>query len=87
MTVYINGNKIAKVNVSIAGGVISGAGATTTFIDNNKVSLNGDSVVSHGTGTHASATVIATHNTTVYINSKLIVVDSDPATCSHVVTN
>jgi uncharacterized Zn-binding protein involved in type VI secretion len=86
MSVYINGLQVARVGVSTAGGVITGPGAATVTFLGNKVSLDGDSVAAHGTGAHVAATVVAGNNTTVYISGKLVIVDSDSATCGHNIT-
>ena len=69
MSVYIGGLLVARVLESTAGGVISGPGATKAMIDGKKISLNGDSVIPHGISLHASATVIATHNSRVTIGN------------------
>ena len=86
MTFYIGGNKVASINVSNAGGgVILSPGAPTTYFSGNKISLNGDTIASHGVAPHAAATTIAGLNSTFYINNKLVIVNNDNTTCTHLV--
>jgi len=76
-------------NVSIdsdtAGGDIIASASTTKFND-LAVVLDNDSVVPHGPGEHAGATVPAGINSTVKIEDKLVVVAGDVATCGHTAT-
>ncbi|MDD4242730.1 MAG: hypothetical protein PHG08_00320 [Bacilli bacterium] len=77
---------VARVGVSVAGGVISGPGSNTVTFLGSKVSLDGDAVTPHGTGLHAAPIVVATHNSTVTIGNILVIVNTDLATCSHQVS-
>ncbi len=85
MTFFIGNNKVARVSASTAGGSITGPGAATAFFDGNNISLNGDGVAPHGDSPHDAATVVASNNTTFFISNKLVVVDSDNATCGDAV--
>lgn len=71
MTLYINGLRVARVNVSTAGALISGPGADKATFLGSKISLDGDAVTFHGSAPHAAATVIASKNTTVTIGKIL----------------
>jgi uncharacterized Zn-binding protein involved in type VI secretion len=86
MTFYIGYKEVARQGVSTAGGVIEGPSAPAFFYMMSRVSLDGDSVASHGLYQHASATVIANPMGTFYITNIKVVVDGDSATCSHTVS-
>ena len=86
MTFYIGGNKVASINVSTAGGLIISPGSPTVYFSDNKVSLHGDAIASHGVAPHAAATTVAGLNSTFYINNTLVIVNNDSATCTHVVS-
>jgi uncharacterized Zn-binding protein involved in type VI secretion len=86
MTFYIGNKQVARQNVSTAGGTLDSPAASSFYFMGNKVSLDGDSVTSHGMYNHASATVIANPTVTFFINNIKVVVDGDSATCSHTVS-
>ena len=54
-TVYANGKGVSMVNVSVAGGSITGPGSLSVFCEGSNVSVGGDSIVSHGDPPHAAA--------------------------------
>ena len=54
-TVYANSRGVSMVNVSVAGGTITGPGSLTVFCEGSNVSVGGDSILSHGDSPHASA--------------------------------
>jgi uncharacterized Zn-binding protein involved in type VI secretion len=83
MSVFIAGHKVALISQSSAGGGLIEGGAVSVTVDNKKVALNGDLVAVHGIESHVNAHIIATSNQTVTINGKLIVVDTDLASCEH----
>lgn len=49
---------ITRVGIDTAGGVIQGPGAPLVTINGAPVSLVGDSVTGHGSGSHASAVMV-----------------------------
>ena len=65
------------------------------FVEDELVILNGDSVASHGSGSHGSATVNVTFTSDVFGNGKLVAVGydagppatGDKATCNHELTS
>lgn len=73
---------ICRVGVDSAGGIILGGGNSTVFANGALASVDGDVVQGHGTGTHASPTMIA--SSTVFINGKMACKASNQATCGHV---
>lgn len=87
MSVYIGGHKIALISQASAGGGLIEGGAVSVTVDNKKVALDGDLVENHGVESHANAHVIATQKTGVFIDSKLVILETDPASCGHEVTN
>jgi len=53
------------------------------FVEDELIILNGDSVVSHGSGSHAAAKVVVSFTSDVFGNDKLVAVEFDagpPAT-------
>lgn len=76
---------ISRVGVDTASGLITGPGATKVFVEGSKASLHGDAVASHGSGSHSSATMIAT-TTKVFVEGTPVVRQGDLATCSHAAT-
>jgi len=59
-TVFINGFPAMRAygDSDRAGGQLLGPGAKNVFVGNARLSLKGDSVLSHGRGEHASATIV-----------------------------
>ncbi|MNG24133.1 hypothetical protein D3C85_273130 [compost metagenome] len=49
---------ISQVGIAQAGGVITGPGAANFTLDGAKVSLLGDDVAGHGTGSHAGPKMV-----------------------------
>ena len=49
---------ISQVGIAQAGGVITGPGADNFTLDGAKVSLLGDDVAGHGTGSHAGPKMV-----------------------------
>lgn len=72
----------ARCGTDTAGGLI-GPPATprTVLIGGQPIACAGDPVASHGTGTHAAATVTVTRAHTVFANGLPIVSTADFATC------
>lgn len=54
---------------------------STVYANNQLIIVDNDDVAGHGPGIHAGPTIPAKWNTTVYIGTKLAVVEGDPATC------
>jgi len=54
-TVFANGEGVSMVNVSVAGGLITGPGSLSVFCEGSNVSVGGDTIVSHGDSPHAAA--------------------------------
>jgi len=71
-------------NGDTAGGAIT-ATAIKTFVNNLAVARVGDSVASHGTGPHASATLVA-GSLTVLAEGIAICRLGDPASCGHTIS-
>ena len=61
------------------------ASAASTFFNGEKVVLDGDSVASHGSGSHGSAKVVA-GTTDVFAEGKKIAKKDDSATCGDKLT-
>lgn len=57
--VFIKGKGVCRVGLDTAEGLISGPGSSKVFVENLKVSLNGDSIVDHGSGPHNSPKTVA----------------------------
>ena len=68
------------VDTDTAGADIIASASTVKFND-EKVVLDGDSVESHGL--HNDPTMVASLNSTVKIEDKLVCVAGDSATCGH----
>lgn len=75
----------SRVTKDNASGVITGPGAANVFVENSKVSLHGDRVADHGKGKHDAPTMIGSVSS-VSINNKKPIVQSDSATCGHTST-
>lgn len=76
----------SKVGVSVAGGTVSGPGAEgTVFVDGVPLSLVGDLIAPHGTGTHSSAEM-ASGSTAVFADGIPACREGDLASCLHPVT-
>tara|TARA_R110002126_G_scaffold209698_1_gene356279 strand:- start:390 stop:653 length:264 start_codon:yes stop_codon:yes gene_type:complete len=76
---------ISRVGVDTAGGLITGPGASTVFVNGSKVSLKDDSVASHGVGVHADAKMVGCSET-VTAEGKGVVREGDAASCGHIAT-
>lgn len=57
--VFIQGKGVSRVDIDAAGGIINGPGSQNVFVENKKVSLEGDVIASHGDSPHSSATTVA----------------------------
>ena len=55
---------------------------TTVFANDEEIIVHGDSVASHGSSPHNSATMVAGSNH-VFIGDKAVVNAGDAATCGH----
>ena len=74
---------VSRVGTDSAGGLITGPGSSTVFVNGDKVSLIGDSVASHSPGgIHNSATMIE-GSTNVFASGTGVVRAGDAATCGH----
>lgn len=73
------------IDTDTAGGDIIASASTVKFND-EKVVLDGDNVEPHGDPPHASPTMVASLNSTVKIEDKLVCVAGDSATCGHTAT-
>ena len=70
-------------DTDIAGGDIIATSAGSDFIaDGELVTVDGDDVVPHGTGIHASAIMIAS-NQEFYLDGIPVCIEGDLATCGH----
>jgi len=54
-SVFINNAGATRVIVDTAGGLIIGPGSQTVFVEGSRVSLEGDSIATHGKSPHKSA--------------------------------
>lgn len=61
------------------------ASQETVYADGEKVIVDGDSVKSHGRGSHRSATMIAASDN-VFVEGKAVCNAGDLATCGHSAT-
>jgi len=57
--VFIDGKGVCRVGTDKAEGIISSPGSSKVFVEGNKVSLEGDLIVSHGDAPHNAPTTIA----------------------------
>lgn len=73
---------IAVVNVSVAGGLITGGGQDFVKVNGNPVAIVGDRVAPHGAGAHANAEMV-TGSTLVTISGNPVCKAGDTATCNH----
>lgn len=74
-----------KVGTSIAGGVVSGPGATTVLVEGSPISIVGDLVASHGAGAHAAASIVSGSGT-VLAQSTPVDRVGDLASCGHAIS-
>jgi len=57
--VFIQGKGVSRVDVDSAGGLIVGPGSQNVFIENKKVSFQGDAITGHGESPHGSPRTVA----------------------------
>lgn len=77
---------IARVNLDTAGGLITGGGQTTVYVNGYLAAVIGDSVASHDPGgIHNSSTMIE-GSATVFINNIGVCRAGDSASCGHEAT-
>jgi len=80
---------VSRVGTDTAGGIITGPGSSTVFVNGDKVSLIGDSVASHDPcpepETHCSATMVE-GSTNVFASGIGVVRAGDKASCDHTAT-
>lgn len=72
---------ISLVGISKAGGIIQGPGAVNFRINGAPVSLLGDDVTGHGSGSHASAKMVQGSGM-FFINGIAVVRTGNLASCS-----
>lgn len=75
------GAAVLRVGVDSAGGLITGPGALTVFVNGSQMSLDNDSVAFHS-GFHANAKMIS-GSVSVYAEGKRVCRAGDAATCGH----
>lgn len=75
----------AKVGVSLAGGIISGPGCSTVFVEGAPLSLVGDSISPHGITPH-DLSIITTGSLLVIAEGLPVVRVGDFASCGHAVS-
>ena len=73
---------ISRVNVDIAGGLITEAKAPSVYAEGSNVTCLGAAIASHGTGAH-SAPTMAEASSTVFAEGIAISRAGDAATCAH----
>jgi len=64
-TVFVNGQGITRIQVDVAGGLITGPGSSKVFAEGSNVSLPGDAITGHAPPPHA-APVTANPSTDVF---------------------
>lgn len=74
---------VARVNVDLAGGLITGNLAPAVFVNGSPVAVAGAAIAAHGDSPHAAA-VMAAGSPTVYAGGIPVCRFGDPATCNHV---
>lgn len=75
----------SKVGESIAGGLVSGPGADSVFIEGVPLSVVGDLIASHGVALHAAAEMVS-GSTIVIADGRPACKEGDLASCGHPVT-
>ena len=75
----------SRVGTDTAGGSITGPGDSTVLVNGDPISIIGDSVASHGSGSHASATMTS-GSSTVFVGGVGVVRAGDAASCGHTAT-
>lgn len=73
---------ISLVSESIAGGVIQGPGAPTWTVLGKPISLLGDDVAAHGSGSHQSAKMVQ-GSAWMTIEGIPVIISGDSASCGH----
>lgn len=73
---------VTRVSTDRASGLIVGPGSANVFVEGKKVSLDGDRVADHGSNKHNAPTMKGSIST-ISVNGKKPIVQSDVATCGH----
>jgi uncharacterized Zn-binding protein involved in type VI secretion len=60
--VFVNGRGASRVGKDTAGGVITGPGCPTVYVNGFPISLRGDAVAGHGKDKHAGPTMTGGSN-------------------------
>ena len=71
---------IARVGVDTAGGLITGGGQSTVFVNSSLAAVIGDAVASHGSSPHDTAVMVG-GSTTVFIEGIGVCRAGDLASC------
>ena len=76
---------ISRVNQDSAGGIITGSGASSVYVNDKNVSLINDSVTPHAPPDtpHMGSPKIISASSTVFANGKPVVRQGDSASCGH----
>lgn len=73
---------VSVVAESVAGGVITGPGATKFTLEGKKVSLKGDAVSGHGDSPH-NAPVMVQGSSKLFVGGVPVVLAGHSASCGH----
>lgn len=76
---------ISRVNQDTAGGTIIGNLSPTVYVETKNIVVKGAQVQSHGTGAHASATMVGCSGS-VYAGGIQVVRQGDAASCGDTAT-
>lgn len=80
------GRNVAQITIATAGGVLTGPGCPSVKVDGKIISVLGDSVQSHGSGSHVAATITSA-SSSVFAGGMAVVRNTDSASCGDIVTN
>lgn len=76
---------VSRVGVDTAGGVITGPGCISVFVNGAPTSVLGDTIKSHGDSPHSSAKMVGS-SVTVFAGGLPICREGDDASCGHTAT-
>lgn len=76
---------ISRVGQDSAGGIITGSGASSVYVNDKNISLINDSVTPHAPpkSPHTASPKIVSASSTVFANGKPVVRQGDSASCGH----